>query len=917
MTHFIKKLSIIIFLSSSFFSHAQVKQFEWGIDVGENLIAGLGPGFYNSKLISTDTAGNIFIAEAFVGTSLTIGDTTYTMAWGNYAVTAKIDKNGHTEWMNLISSPTKNGIRPNGLIVDWKGDCYVVGEMLSTDLVFNDTTISGPVNGHGFVFKIKNDGSLDWGKLMNNGSLGGATGFFSISLHDESLRIGGDRSNFYVMLDAETGALLYQYPTYVLLDAHRITTDNQGNNYILDYSGHALPFAIGGLSYTPLPNALGNISSSSMIIKQDSLANTIWIKQFETESMSIFGMEVDNHGNLYILGGIRDSIRLDSNTTITSNTPNDLDFFVAKLDQNLQVIWYKTLGGIAPNTTVTLWRWRYHNFIELDLGGNIYLAFPTSSNKWIGNHQVLVPNNGLTSAVVKLNAKGDIAWVKSIEGYNNAPVGLSVSLNGTYLHGIVNDGSVIFSNKTITDSLSSPIGFVTKLRDGSGTNLIEGQVFHDDNSNGILDVSESGLPHILVNFNNEFYQSTNSSGYFSSYLFDGTYNVSPVVPKYWEYTTFADTTITFNNTWGSVFGLNFGVRKIDNVQDLEVYVASTAIRPGFDMTYYVSYRNVGTKIMSGQVELIIDDTLTYLSSTPTGNLVGSTISWNYDSLQIGETRVARVHCQMPVALGLLNTDLMATAKIEPISSDTTPLNNVFIHKQLITASYDPNDKQVSPNGIVDTNFVNDGTLLYTVRFQNTGNDTAFTIHVTDTLSAHLDVSSFQMIGASHAYDFELNGQAIMWTFNNILLPDNTTNEASSHGFIQYSIRPKAETQLNDTIANTAHIYFDFNPAIVTNTTINEVQIITSVGKLKEQQLETINIFPNPTKGRLTCEIDNYQSNETYRFRVFDMTGRQVHEERIFSNRQTMNFVDFPKGMYVFQVVNEDNTLKSIGKILIQ
>ena len=58
-------------------------------------------------------------------------------------------------------------------------------------------------------------------------------------------------------------------------------------------------------------------------------------------------------------------------------------------------------------------------------------------------------------------------------------------------------------------------------------------------------------------------------------------------------------------------------------------------------------------------------------------------------------------------------------------------------------------------------------------------------------------------------------------------------------------------------------------------------------------------------------------NERYRFRVFDMTGRKTHKEMIFSNQQTINLSNLPKRMYIFQVVNKNNALKGIGKILIQ
>ncbi|MBP6811684.1 MAG: hypothetical protein KA138_09190, partial [Saprospiraceae bacterium] len=56
-----------------------------------------------------------------------------------------------------------------------------------------------------------------------------------------------------------------------------------------------------------------------------------------------------------------------------------------------------------------------------------------------------------------------------------------------------------------------------------------------------------------------------------------------------------------------------------------------------------------------------------------------------------------------------------------------------------TGSYDPNDKQGFPKGYGSAHYIRPGTPLeYLIRFQNTGNDTAFTVRIVDTLSAWLD-----------------------------------------------------------------------------------------------------------------------------------------------------------------------------------
>jgi hypothetical protein len=62
-------------------------------------------------------------------------------------------------------------------------------------------------------------------------------------------------------------------------------------------------------------------------------------------------------------------------------------------------------------------------------------------------------------------------------------------------------------------------------------------------------------------------------------------------------------------------------------------------------------------------------------------------------------------------------------------------------------------------------------------------------------------------------------------FDNIALPDSTTNEAGSHGFVQYSVRAKAGLPNGAQIPNTASIYFDFNLPVVTNATHSTLVIL--------------------------------------------------------------------------------------------
>jgi len=112
-------------------------------------------------------------------------------------------------------------------------------------------------------------------------------------------------------------------------------------------------------------------------------------------------------------------------------------------------------------------------------------------------------------------------------------------------------------------------------------------------------------------------------------------------------------------------------------------------------------------------------------------------------------------------------------------------------------------------------------LNFTVNFQNTGNDTAFTVIILDTLDSDLDLSTFEITGSSDPMSVQMDANgALQFTFDNILLPDSNIDEPGSHGFVNYRISPQAGLPDPTQITNTAHIFFDANPAVVTNTSLS-------------------------------------------------------------------------------------------------
>ena len=125
--------------------------------------------------------------------------------------------------------------------------------------------------------------------------------------------------------------------------------------------------------------------------------------------------------------------------------------------------------------------------------------------------------------------------------------------------------------------------------------------------------------------------------------------------------------------------------------------------------------------------------------------------------------------------------------------------------------------------------------------------------VRDTLSPYLDASTFQYLASSNKAVVQLFGNAMMFTFPKINLVDSATNPPLSTGWIQYKVRSKPNLPVNAQITNTAYIYFDQNPAVVTNTAVTNV---LTTGIIPVLGNNTIHLYPNPNKGTFTLETSN-------------------------------------------------------------
>ena len=364
---------------------------------------------------------------------------------------------------------------------------------------------------------------------------------------------------------------------------------------------------------------------------------------------------------------------------------------------------------------------------------------------------------------------------------------------------------------------------------------------------------------------------------------------------------------------------NFPVRVTNNYADIAtILVPTQQPRPGFTYTNRIIYTNLGTQtVASGTITFTKDARVTITSNTQTGTVTTPNgFTYNFTNLLPFEVRIMTVTMQVPtipvVALGNLLTN---SVSITPLTGDVVPANNAASISQIVVGSYDPNDKmEARGEQILHSSFTTNDYLTYTIRFENTGTASAINVRVNDVLDAKLDETSIKMESASHSYVMDRIGNNINWKFDNIELPATSMNPIESKGYIQFKIKPKPGYAVGDIIPNTASIYFDFNPAIITNTFQTKFVAVLSVDEFENGSFV---VYPNPASDLVTISLkDTYNSIST--ISVYDVLGKMIIQKMVTESisSETIDLSSVNPGIYFIDVQTENN-VKVVKKLLVK
>lgn len=353
---------------------------------------------------------------------------------------------------------------------------------------------------------------------------------------------------------------------------------------------------------------------------------------------------------------------------------------------------------------------------------------------------------------------------------------------------------------------------------------ISGTVFFDSDSNGLYNpTTDHMFPLFPIELNNASYTSyTDANGYFSMPLGSQSGNFNFSIAD-----AFNETFIPTSAPYPSVVNvseesptdsISIGVKNVSSIIDGTIDATLLGSRCNEPGILFLQTQNLSPVNSDVQVQLKLAENVTVIESNVPYVQNNDTLTWYFEDMSPFYLQ------QFSVTLMNPGTNFIGdTMRYYSKATFSSLLGNsirVDTLNQILTCAYDPNDKNITLTEhiyIGDSIYSFKDEIEYVIRFQNTGNDFAEKVVIQDVLSNLFDWSTIKPISASHPHSFSIDSNGLIKvTFDNINLPDSSSDYLGSMGFVKFKIDYNSNAPTFEPVMNTGMIYFDLNPPIYTN-----------------------------------------------------------------------------------------------------
>jgi len=882
MNPFYKNILLISFLLSGSINSSYSQEIEWQKTIG-------GSGDDELNIVCHTSDGGYILGGS--SNSNISGNKTANSRGGNDYWVVKIDSDGAIQWQKTIGGSAEDRLYS---LQQTSDGGYILAGSSSSD-ISGDKTENSAGNVDFWIVKTDGVGNIQW-----QNTIGGSAqdDLFSVQqTSDGGYILGGNSVSSLSGDKSEVCLGSWDFWIIKLNGAGNIQWQNTIGGNSFDVFSSILQTADGGyiiggysgsdISGDKIENCWGVFDY--WVVKTDSIGNIQWQNTIGGGSRDLLKSIDQTADGGYILAGMSDSYISGDKT---ESGFGFFDYWILKIDFVGNVLWQNTIGGNFDDNLIS---------IEEDSSGSFVLG--GYSNSDISGDKSEYSQGGNDYWIIKTDSIGNLIWQNTIGG--------SLNDNFRSLQITPDEGCILggFSNSNVSgDKLEDSLGiddyWIVKLTDNY--NLIEGMLFADNNINGVQDIGESLLLMKKITEQNtgRFVFTDQNGNYSVSILDTGNYTVTPQTVNWFSPAPLSHAaSFTGINQTDSLN--DFAFQPQGTFEDVCVTITPMGnFRSGFTASYMISYGNYGNTTVAPTVYFYPYNNVTFQSATLIPNTITlDSVVWNLPAMTPFQT--GSIIVTVIVNLGLpIGTLINSSAHIEPYLTDDNPSCNNSNWEVYTTGSFDPNDISVDKKVLTTTQLATAPWLEYLIRFQNTGNDTAFTVKILNPIDTNkLNLSTFEFVDASHPVDLSwINYQRNMeFKFNNILLVDSNANEPLSHGFVHYRIKPKTNLLVGDSITNFVAIYFDFNEPVITNTAKTDIVLSTGIASASSARGKLF-VYPNPTESTINITgipIENGKAQ----IRLSDIYGKLILEKTITSNTTELETSKLPAGLYLIQAGN--------------
>lgn len=761
--------------------------------------------------------------------------------------------------------------------------------------------------------------------------------------------VGGAKVSYYKNVDgagnfADAKVIYYKNRADNLKDCQIKDMDGDGKKDVVFYSRVTSSPAVAKIIWLKNDGAGNFISENIITTNAEDIASIIATDIDNDNDIDVVCHSSPNKLSLYknIGNGLFSTQQIfsvgipsyGSNLRINDmDGDGDQDVFLYESSGN--AAWYENSNGQGLMTTKNILATNnidFSNFVFSDLDGDNLkdIVYTSTGGNQIGWYKKLSGQSGYAPKIVLATITLPYSAITSdIDGDGDQDIVFNASQVGMKYGLIQNNGLGVFGTPTLisnndssqlltsinsfeinadgkkdvvyTDRNNDKISWFKNL--GPFTNQISGTIIADLDANGCT-ANDVKVPNVLVTTQNGSTTNgtfTKPNGTYSFYVGANQHSTTITSPLSNYVSNPLSHNVTFTTLNNSSVA-SFCLEPSQTFDDLEVSIIPlSSANPGFSAKYQLILKNKGTNPLIGSFKINFNNSkINFTSSTdiPTAQLPGQ-LDYNFSTLMPFQTKTIDLKFVVKTIPTIsLGDNLLFTAAINNSNSDATPSDNIFVLNQTIVGSYDPNDITcLEGNQITIADA--DKFLHYVIRFQNKGTVHAQRIYVTNELDSKLDWNTLQLESSSHENTVEIkNGNQIKFIFDGIYLPAQIQNDALSNGFIAYKIKPKNNVIISNVINNQANIYFDFNPAIVTN--IASTTIIDSVLSEIQFSKSDVTIFPIPTTNVL--EINS--KIVLLKVELINELGQVIYKNS--TDTSVIDMTNYRKGFYILKVTTEDN-----------